>query len=54
MIIRNKCNAICQLLICFYGYVRFKGRNSVSTHQRRCHQPDSEAGYTNEHFGICH
>ena len=46
---------VCKILIILYkGYVRFKGRNSVSTHQWRCHQPDSEAGHTNVHFGICH
>ena len=46
---------VCKILIILYkGYVWFKGRNSVSTRQRQCHQPDSEAGHTNEHFGICH
>ena len=44
---------ICKILILRYnGYVRFKGRNSVSTHQQRCHQPDSDAGHIKEHFSI--
>ena len=59
VLIRNKCNDLCQLYakfqkLLYNGYVRFKDFNSVSTHQRRCHQPDSEAGHTDKHFGICH
>ena len=40
------------LIILNKWYVRFKGRNSVSTHQRRCHQLDSEAVHTDNYFGI--